>query len=266
MNSGGRQPRLRRPSSVGRRSAWDCQCRERPRADASSASSFQPPDPPASGAEPLAGRGAMRSFRVSTGASCPTGMTVFEAGDPGSIDTKLTSRTVPPGRFCTTATWSARVAVPSSCTMASMTAFGDTDRDRAWRSRPKLSDSEWRLSARMPEARAFRTAEATSSAVAIARARSARLFRPTTKPTNACPRRSAIATESNVHVSEIDCVSNPGELPSPRKRSHEPTLKASRKRTSRTLSWCGYIRARGNRTYVHHLRTRFALTLAHTRG
>ncbi len=216
MNSGGRQPRRRRPSSVGsRRSAWDCQCEERPLAAASSGPSFPRRGPSATSAEPLAGRGAVRNRRVSTGSICRRGMTVFEAGDPASIETKLTSRTAPPGRLCTTATWSARVAEPSSWTMASMTAFGDTDRDRAWSSRPKLSASEWRLSTRMPEARAFKTAEATSSAVAIARARSAMLFRPTRNPTTACPRRSAIAIESSVQVSEIDRSPSRGELPSP---------------------------------------------------
>jgi hypothetical protein len=88
-------------------------------------------------------------------------MTVFEVGVPGSIDTKVTSRTELPGRNRTTATWSASVAAPSSWTIASTTASGETERDRARMMRLKLSVSEWRRSASAPEARALMTADAT---------------------------------------------------------------------------------------------------------
>ena len=94
-------------------------------------------------------------------------MTVFEVGAPGSIETNVTSRTALPGRSRTTATWSASVAAPSSWTMASTTASGETDLDRARMIRLKLSDSELRRSTSVPAARALMTAVATRPVSAL---------------------------------------------------------------------------------------------------
>jgi len=88
--------------------------------------------------------------------------------------------------------------------MASITAVGETERESACRSRLKLSASEWRRSTRMPDARAFKTAELTSRAVAVARTRSPGPFRPWVNPKSACPRSKAIETASSAQVNEMD--------------------------------------------------------------
>ena len=71
--------------------------------------------------------------------------------------------------------------------MPHLPASGETDRDSARMMRLKLSDSEWRRSPSMPEARAFSTAELTRPTSATERAKSTTLPLPAKNSTTPLP-------------------------------------------------------------------------------
>ena len=82
---------------------------------------------------------------------------VREAGAPGRVGERIASRLCVSGRRRTTATWSAPVPIPSSSTMASTIASGDTERDRPRRIRANDSASVRRApspSTTLPRSRA----------------------------------------------------------------------------------------------------------------
>ena len=74
-----------------------------------------------------------------------SGSVVRDVGAPARVDERIASRLRVSGRRRTTTTWSAPVPIPSSSTIASTMASGDTDRARPRRIRAKDSASVRRV-------------------------------------------------------------------------------------------------------------------------
>ena len=143
-------------------------------------------DPPA---DALGDPVGLRTVPPGPGSSRSTmGSRVTDSGTPVRVVTRRASRTRASGRRRTTTTWSAPDARPTSSTMASRIASGETERDRPDRIRANEAASSRRsASSRL-------TARTWTAAVASAAMPRSRMIRSSRPPAASRSRRAAMTT------------------------------------------------------------------------